>query len=271
MPDRDVTARPALPTAEIAALEHHADASWPALETVDVRGWQLRHLGGDDNTRPNSARPPLDPPPGGEELATDLAMVEDFYRTRGTPVAVQVIVGVTDDLARLLAGRGYTFAVPSDVFTGDVPELADAPQRGRPPGSRIGCPPTAEWLEAWQAVTAEDEQRTEILERSLNLVEMSARGVTVHVDGVPAAAGRGTVSGGLLGIFNCATAAEFRGQGLIGAVVRELAAWGRSLGATRSYLQVSGLNESAKRAYRRAGYRPTYAYGYMRKETSSDR
>ncbi|RBY90569.1 GNAT family N-acetyltransferase [Blastococcus sp. TF02A-26] len=265
MPDRDVVTGPAPTPAGIAVLEHHADASWPALETVAVRGWHLRHLERDHNTRPNSALPPLDPPPDGEQLATDLAMVEEFYRARDLPVAVQVVHGVTDDLAELLAGRGYTFAVPSDVFTGEVAELAASGRAGEP-RVRVDCPPTAEWLEDWRAVTAEDEERTAVLGRSLDLVAMPGLGVTVRVDGVPAAVGRGTTSGGLLGVFNCATAVEYRGRGLIGTVVREIAAWGRSRGAARSYLQVGAGNDAAKRAYRRAGYSPAYAYGYMRRD-----
>lgn len=248
----------------IVTVEHHADRSWPALESQLLRGWHLRRLQGDDNTRPNSALPPL--LEDQERLVDDIQSVEDFYRARGSITNVQVIEGMTDKLAECLSRRRYQYAVPSEVLVADVFETGASHLRPAEVAIMVEHKLRGSWLEAWQQVTGEDAARAHVLRKSLLKVAVPAAYVTLSLDGRPVAVGRGTVAASLLGVFNCATAAEHRGRRLIGRVVEELWHWGLPLGATRSYLQLSSSNDAARNAYQRLGYKLAYEYGYMRSQ-----
>jgi ribosomal protein S18 acetylase RimI-like enzyme len=82
------------------------------------------------------------------------------------------------------------------------------------------------------------------------------------LDGEPAAAGRGVVDSGWLGIFNMATLPAFRRRGAASAILAALAKWASSLGATNSYLQLEADNAAAPALYEKAGFTTAYEYSY---------
>ena len=81
-----------------------------------------------------------------------------------------------------------------------------------------------------------------------------------------AAAGRGTLHGEWLGIYELATLPEARRRGAASAIVGALAAWGAARGARPAYLMVEEGNAPAHAMYARLGIRRAYGYSYRVRE-----
>ena len=70
------------------------------------------------------------------------------------------------------------------------------------------------------------------------------------------------VEGPLVGIFDVMTAPDARGNGYATLACASLLAWAWQHGANAAYLQVSGDNAPAIRAYRKFGFATAYTYHY---------
>ena len=81
-----------------------------------------------------------------------------------------------------------------------------------------------------------------------------------------AAAGRGTLHGEWLGIYELATLPAARRRGAATAIVGALAAWGAARGARHAYLMVEERNAPAQALYARLGVRRAYGYAYRVRE-----
>ena len=80
--------------------------------------------------------------------------------------------------------------------------------------------------------------------------------------GEPAATALGVADGPWLGVFSVATLPEFRRRAAATALLRALARWGATLGASRAYLQVERDNRIAFDLYLSDGFREVYGYHY---------
>jgi N-acetylglutamate synthase len=74
--------------------------------------------------------------------------------------------------------------------------------------------------------------------------------------------GQAVADGEWVGLYAIATDPARRRQGHGRALVRQLLAWGRQHGATRSYLQVIATNAPAVRLYEQLGFAEAFRYWY---------
>ena len=84
----------------------------------------------------------------------------------------------------------------------------------------------------------------------------------LSVEGSPAAAGLGVVTGDWMGVFEVVVAQAFRGRGLGRKLMNALRGWAWGEGARRAYLQVMEDNQPAIELYRRLGFETEYPYWY---------
>ena len=234
-------------------LDALAARAWPAAEAVARGGWLLRHTPAAARRRSNSALPL----PGARPDDAAVALVEDWYRTRGAAPVVQVAPAEEQgELDALLAGRGWAGGGATDVLVAASGEAAAAAPRGDVVEGLTGG-----WLAAWAA--AEGRPDADGHRGILAAVPPPAGFAAVHDRaGHPLAVGLCAVEGPWGGVFCLATAPDARRRGLARGVLATLAAWAGGRGAQRLYLQVETGNAAARALFAGAGFERSHGYHY---------
>jgi N-acetylglutamate synthase len=230
-------------------------AAWPPHEHERLGDWTLRFAGG-FTRRANSVLPAGDP---GVALEVAVARCESAYRARGLVPSFQLREGsVAGGLERVLVGRGYLAEYPALVLAGPLPAgVAD-------PRVSHADVPSPEWLEAWLTASRRDDPVAAACSRGvLEGVSRPRTFALLREDGRVAATALGTVSPGWLGLSSLGVREDARRRGLARAMLRALAAWGRSLGAERLWLEVEDENAGALSLYRRLGLVRVGGYSYL--------
>lgn len=93
-------------------------------------------------------------------------------------------------------------------------------------------------------------------------VIMDNQDCIINHDGHPVACGIGVIERACIGLYDIVTDAAFRSRGYGEQLVLNLLQWGRSGGATHSYLAVALRNAPALRLYAKIGYTELYRYWY---------
>ncbi|HVN37434.1 MAG TPA: GNAT family N-acetyltransferase [Myxococcota bacterium] len=242
-------------TAWIGALERAAARAWPPHEDEPLGGWRLRY-GGARSRRLNSVWTSRFLAGGDVRGAIEQAAA--WYRERGLPPCFQIAEGAEPaGLDGRLAARGYAVLTPTTVMQAPVEGVALAADGDAVP---LAEAPTPEHVGAlcdpgWPADVRAD--RAALFAR----IPSPRRFAVLHVDGEPAAAGLCVVDDDLAGIFSMRTARAFRRRGLGTRLLRALAGFAQSAGATRLYLQVED-DSPARALYLRLGFEPVYGYHY---------
>ena len=234
------------------ALEQAGLAAWPALEQQHLNGWCLRYTNG-YTKRANSVNAVT-------EVQTltphELGRIEGFYSARAAPCIFRLVsAGVAPQVDQFLADRGYRFVDPSIVLTRPLLKL-----------DQVSVPneqqELAQWLQHYMAITGAPLQGQMLHQQLLQLIQGPKYLALAMQAQQPVACALGVMHGGLLGLFDVATAADFRGQGHARALCQQLMAWGQAQGAEQAFLQVTASNEAAIRLYESMGFRRSYQYGY---------
>ncbi|HZG94791.1 MAG TPA: GNAT family N-acetyltransferase [Mycobacteriales bacterium] len=231
--------------------------TWPPLHLEEHDGWVLRAAGGVTG-RANSVWPRA---AGVLDIDSKLAAVERFYAKHGLPSMLQLSPASRPaDLADLLQARGYAVrAAPRAVQTAPVQQVAEV---GDAAAVRIAPELDETWFTILGEVNTTFGRNAATARALLAGVNVPSAYAVLTLDGEPAAAGRGVVDSGWLGIFNMATLPAFRRRGAASAILAALAKWASSLGATNSYLQLEADNAAAPALYEKAGFTPAYEYSY---------
>lgn len=247
---------PPVSAADVAALEAAAFLSWPALEPEeDVRGWRLRFARG-YTKRANSANSTA------QAAALDAALLqalEQRFVQRGLAPVFRLVQGTVPAQAEaFLAGRGYRAVDPSRVLVRDLCE-DDVAQVA--PGQAAGA---ADWLQTFVAVSGKPLQGQDTHLQMLQSIAAPCCWAHSPLPGqsASAACALGVLAQGQLGLFDIATRADLRRQGLAAALVQQVLGWGARQGARRAYLQVLGENTAALALYDKLGFRLAYRYAY---------
>lgn len=134
-------------------------------------------------------------------------------------------------------------------------------------GASIETVPVAQFVDAVAAMrTSTPVQRAAHFERLSN-TPLATYAVVARVDGRSVACGQDALDGGLAGIDDMVTAADFRGHGLATAIVTVLSNWALQCGASHAFLQVNDDNAAALAVYRKFGFDTRYTYHYRARPT----
>ncbi|MFI7437695.1 GNAT family N-acetyltransferase [Micromonospora haikouensis] len=265
--------------AAVVALELASDEAWPAPTRGRLGDWLLRSAQGWTG-RANSALPVGDPD---RPLPAALDAVERWYADLGQPAMVNTPLPLAAPVGAELDARGWTSRPLTLVQTAPLAPLragrADprADQAGPPPGRpdtppdqvaaphRAGLPPVelaAAPSDDWLAVAAGRKGGLPDAARHVLTAVGQVRFAHVYADGALLAVGRGTVTGDgrWLGLSLIEALPHARRQGLATHVIRALADWGATLGASGAFLQVEQRNTPAVTLYRRLGFTTHHTY-----------
>jgi GNAT superfamily N-acetyltransferase len=243
--------------------ERRANASWPALVAEPLGEWLLRASDG-FSSRANSCLAAGDP---GVPFGDALERVAGFYRARGLPVWVQVVV--RSDVHPALESAGWVPARPCVADThfqiGSVARSLRAARGMLPPV----VPPVVRTPTATPGWLANDERARSRPEAARAVLEGPDRVVFPTVAGAaggnPIAKGRAGMATGSdwVGITDVWVSPAQRRQGLGVVVMADLLGWAAEQGATTAYLQTRGDNPAALALYERLGLLTHHEYRYL--------
>ncbi|WKU08316.1 GNAT family N-acetyltransferase [Micromonospora sp. HUAS LYJ1] len=265
------------PTASaVVELELAADEAWPAPVRGRLGDWLLRSADGWTG-RANSALPVGDPD---RPLPAAIDAIERWYAGHGQPAMVNTPLPLAVPVGAELDTRGWTARPLTLVQTVPLTSLlTPEPLPGTSPGPGVdhddrvtggagrdgdGPPvvlddaPSEEWL----AVAAGRKGGLPDSARHILTAVARVRFAQVYADGRLLATARGTVTGQgrWLGLSLIEVAPSARRQGLAARMVRALAAWGATEGATHAFLQVEQRNTGAVALYRKLGFTTHHTY-----------
>lgn len=193
---------------------------------------------------------------GALPLDEKLERCAGLYRAHGLPMIVRVTPFVSPPgLDEALDARGFAAFEETRVMTADIP--AD-----------VATSPAVSLHDVEWVVDAVSEiRRARAVDRVAHRQRLEALPLPVmgfamrHRDEV-SCAGVAIVEAPWVGLFDIVTHPDHRGRGLASALTSAMLAWARTVGATRSYLQVEAGNEPARAVYRKRGFADRYAYWY---------
>ncbi len=240
----------------IRELEGISAISWLARERKQLGGWLLR--ANDGVTRRANSVLPLDPP--SLETKEAIAAVIDFYHSRNLIPRFQMTsISQPLGLDDMLVGAGWKYGLEVALEIADIKEVLKEPVRVE---TRLIFRPDEEWMKAYIAGSGHREPDPKIRENLMLRSPMKKVFAMAIIDDAIASVGIGVRYKDWVGLFSIATVPRFRHQKAGTAVSQVIAAWGKSLGATRSYLQVETNNDAAKELYDRLGFQNCYTYWY---------
>lgn len=241
--------------ADVVALELAANEAWPARVQQRLGGWLLRS-GEGWTGRANSALPVGDPD---RPLDAAIDAVERWYIDRGQPAMMNVPLPLAAPVGAALDERGWYSRPLVLVQTAPLSAILDAaPARPDLPPVVLAPAPA----EAWLAVAAGRKGGLPAAARHLLTAVGQVRFADVYGPGAALLAiARGTVTGGRwFGVTLVEVVPEARRRGLAQHVIRALADWASSVGATHAFLQVEERNTAAVALYAGLGFTTHHTY-----------
>lgn len=193
-------------------------------------------------------------------LAEKIAHCERLYASHGLPALFRITPFVQPGtLDRELAELGY---VEFDRTLVQAATLEFPPAFIEHPQVELQAPLIEGFVEAVGAMRGSSAaQRNAHLERLVQS-PLDVHPVVARRDGETVGAGLLCIDGALAGVFDIATVASFRGEGIGTAIVSALItrAWGRGVGQV--FVQVTADNAPAGAVYKKFGFSTIYSYHY---------
>jgi ribosomal protein S18 acetylase RimI-like enzyme len=233
----------------------HAE-TWPAVETWDYDGWQLRFARGYTrraNSVTTSAR-------GARPLETKIAACVAAYEARHiAPVFRLPSTAEIGEIDGMLERQGYPKADKTSIRVASL----ESPLPPRGDDVNIARRLTDEWLNHQVTWNGLDTDRRNAFAAIAGGIHKPTAFALLWSGAVAVAAGLAVRQGDLLCLHSIVTAPTQRGRGFGRALTRGLMRWGQTHGATLAWLQVVKSNVPALRLYNALGFgREVYRYHY---------
>jgi len=236
----------------IRSIESAAYQSWPARETVEYDGWQLRFADG-FSRRGNSVYPAESSRLGWIEKLT---WCQNWFADRELDLVVRQTPASEFGLDEFLESEGFVAEGHTHVMVADLIEGEASVE--------VAAVASDEWLEATSKLWRIEPDRIPGWEATINRIELPVGYGLVGGNSEPVAAGFGVVADGWLGLFEIIVSGTARRSGVGGRLTASLMEWGRQRGAVRSYLQVTSGNAPAIALYESLEFVPVHDYWYRR-------
>ena len=183
--------------------------------------------------------------------AADFDRMEQFYKSHGSPVNLDLYPHADWSMFELIAARGYRIVECNNVLVGPVAGSPDA---------RVH---KTDDVELWsRAVVQGFFSRTEFSEPELDVCRRllkleNATAWLARVDGNPAAGGAMNTRGKLALLFADSTLEQYRGHGLHLALIRARLKHAADIGCDLATASTAP-GSSSQHNYERAGFRVVY-------------
>lgn len=199
----------------------------------------------------------------------DIDLIEEFYRSHGTPGLIDLSPFAQPGLARMLALRGWAPEWHLNVLVRPVTP-ADAEPALPPAGLTVEAVPresAAEWI---TTVARGFEGRDELSPNAREIptptaYRKSVVPVLARIDGEPAGAGAVSVSDGVAAFFSTSTRAGFRRRGVQTALLNARLAIAARAGCDLATVITSPGSDS-QRNVMRAGFQVAYTKVVLKKD-----
>lgn len=233
----------------------HAE-TWPAIETWDYDGWQLRFARG-YTRRANSITTVKR---GARPLETKISACVAAYEARHiAPVFRLPSTAEIGEIDGELERQGYKKADKTSIRVASLSE--SLPPRGD--DVNVARRLTDEWLNHQITWNGLDPDRRGAFAAIAGGIRRPAAFALLWSGAVAVAAGLAVRQGELLCLHSIITAPSQRGRGFGRALTRGLLRWGQTHGAKLAWLQVVKGNKPAIRLYNTLGFgREIYRYHY---------
>lgn len=241
----------------ISEIEYRASRAWPAKYRLNYGGWVLRASEG-VTRRGNSVLPLRDVLDGNLEGA--LKQVRKFYLQFGLPIRFQMTeASQPANLDTTLENLGFTIDMEVYVQTAIITDITfDEPAAE----VTIDVTPCKNWFRSYAQANGYDDHSVRIRRNIMAQVEPEKVFAWITKGDQVVGVGFSVLDSGWQGLFALSIVEKYRRQGYAKAITKALMDWGKSQGATHTYLQVSEHNEPALQLYSKLGFIETYRYWY---------
>lgn len=232
-----------LPTCE--HLYDVIDVTWPAAEKIHLGPWTLRRgLGGGSRVSATT----------GQGTSEDIPSAEAAMRGMGQPCLFMIQKG-QQSLDTLLGQRGYQVKDPVTLYAAPIDLIAT--HRPPPVTTFEVWPPLAVQAELW-AEGGIHRERLNVMERA----DCHRTTILGRLDDTPAGTGYIGIHDSIAMFHALEVSPKFRRRGLAVSMVRAMAFWAKSQGATHMALVVTQANIGANALYSSLGFEAVGHYHY---------
>ncbi len=242
------------------SLEEITLNTWPAQQTLLLNGWLLRYASG-YTKRSNSANPLYFA--ADIDVYGNIQLVEKHF----SDLELDTVFKITpftepSNLDEILEALGYISSDPSYVMMLDLGHLAEPAMDT----IKIEHQLEEEWLDHFASFTRLPSKNREIARSILSGSTLKQAFATLYHGNVPVACGLAVMQHSYIGLYDIVTQEQYRRQGFGEQLLLNLLMWGKTNGATHSFIQVVQQNEPAIKLYKKLGYQITYPYWYRIKK-----
>ena len=250
----------------VRRVEEASMNAWPATHQLLLDGWLVR-LSNGFTKRANCVVPVYEgTDPSAAALLDKVRYCENLYARE----QLQTIFRLTSQaqchsLDELLADRGYSVIDKTEVQVLNLVERTkdnDTAEEQSPEQSELHLLGLPEWLRVYAELAEMPKPASQLHQQLIRSIRPDCAFAVLHRNNEPVACALGVQEHGLLGLFDVITARNHRGQGLGGALLRQLLDWAADQGVVHAYLQVIASNDTARSLYQGLGFKTLYRYWY---------
>lgn len=248
---------PHVPLATVRRFEAAGFRAWPATSVHYDGTWAIRLTASHPAKRLNSINP-LDPADT-KDIAQRVARAAARFAAYDRPVTFRVSPLAGRPIAEFFESEGWTTFGESLVMAAPIAAL--------PLSDAIDHLPVRDIATFSSALIAVRNSAPLIragISEVIGAIEPECGMFLLDADGRAASTAIAVADGDLAGLFEVATAAEFRRQGMARRSILSALRWARGRGASTAWLQVEADNEAALELYRSLGFAEIYRYHYSR-------